>query len=107
MKKYDLTSLISVYLADPQRSQWDRCLSSVLIRSSIGAGFGIIFSVLLFRRRAWPAFVGFGFGAGRAWEECDNVRALLRFWHVSFADVKKSFRNAAIPHRDGLRVIRP
>jgi len=28
----------------------------------------------LFRRRAWPAWVGLGFGAGRAWEECDNVR---------------------------------
>lgn len=46
----------------------------MLIRSTLGASFGVIFSVLLFKRRAWPAFVGFGFGAGRAWEECDNVR---------------------------------
>tara|TARA_R110002003_G_scaffold137_11_gene12660 strand:+ start:1062 stop:1292 length:231 start_codon:yes stop_codon:yes gene_type:complete len=55
--------------------QWDRCLSSMLIRSGLGLSFGVVFSVLLFKRRAWPAFVGLGFGAGRAWEECDNVSA--------------------------------
>jgi hypothetical protein len=56
-----------------QLPQWDRCLSSMLIRSGLGVGFGIVFSVLLFKRRAWPAWVGLGFGAGRAWEECDGV----------------------------------
>ncbi|KAK6952948.1 Mitochondrial inner membrane organizing system component [Daldinia eschscholtzii] len=40
-------------------------------KSSLGLGFGVVFSVLLFRRRAWPAFVGVGFGAGRAYEECN------------------------------------
>ncbi|EKG15595.1 hypothetical protein MPH_07030 [Macrophomina phaseolina MS6] len=70
--------------------KWDRCLSSMLIRSGLGLSFGIVFSVLLFKRRAWPAFVGLGFGAGRAWEECDN-----------------SFKNAAAPSKDGLRVYRP
>jgi hypothetical protein len=55
-------------------AQWDRCLSSMLIRSGLGLSFGVVFSVLLFKRRAWPATVGLGFGAGRAWEECDNVR---------------------------------
>ena len=38
-----------------------------------GASFGIIFSVLLFKRRAFPVWAGLGFGAGRAWEECDSV----------------------------------
>jgi hypothetical protein len=47
-----------------------------MIRSGLGLGFGVVFSVLLFKRRAWPAFVGLGFGAGRAWEECDNVSPL-------------------------------
>ncbi|KAH8702773.1 hypothetical protein GQ44DRAFT_743878 [Phaeosphaeriaceae sp. PMI808] len=70
--------------------KWDRCLSSMLIRSGLGLGFGVVFSVLLFKRRAWPAFVGLGFGAGRAWEECDN-----------------SFKRAAAPSKDGLRVVRP
>lgn len=53
--------------------QWDHCLSSLLVRSSLGFGFGVVFSVLLFKRRAWPALVGLGFGAGRAWEECDST----------------------------------
>lgn len=45
----------------------------MLIRSGLGLSFGVVFSVLLFKRRVWPATVGLGFGAGRAWEECDNV----------------------------------
>ena len=43
----------------------------MFIKSTLGLGFGVVFSVLLFRRRAWPAFVGVGFGAGRAYEECN------------------------------------
>ncbi|KAK6086395.1 DUF543 domain protein [Seiridium cupressi] len=51
--------------------KWDRCLSNMLIKSSLGLGFGVVFSVLLFKRRAWPAWIGVGFGAGRAYEECN------------------------------------
>ncbi|WPH02359.1 DUF543-domain-containing protein [Acrodontium crateriforme] len=69
--------------------KWDHCLSTLLIRSTIGAGFGVIFSVLLFKRRAFPVWAGLGFGAGRAWEECDS-----------------SFKRASAPSRDGLRVLR-
>jgi len=57
-------------------TQWDHCLSTLLIRSTLGASFGVIFSVLLFKRRAWPVWAGLGFGAGRAWEECDSVRSI-------------------------------
>jgi inner membrane organizing system protein 1 len=53
--------------------QWDRAISSMIIRSSLGLSFGVVFSVLLFKRRAWPAWVGLGFGAGRAWEEADGM----------------------------------
>ncbi|KAL1883784.1 hypothetical protein VTK73DRAFT_8320 [Phialemonium thermophilum] len=52
--------------------KWDRCISNLLIKSTLGLGFGVVFSVLLFKRRAWPAFVGVGFGAGRAYEECNS-----------------------------------
>ncbi|KAI1167854.1 DUF543-domain-containing protein [Nemania serpens] len=64
--------------------KWDRCVSNMLIKSTLGLGFGVVFSVLLFRRRAWPAFVGVGFGAGRAYEECN--------WSLKQAsrDVKKT-----------------
>ncbi|KAK3191047.1 Mitochondrial inner membrane organizing system component [Lecanicillium sp. MT-2017a] len=64
--------------------KWDRCLSNLLVKSSIGLGFGVVFSVILFRRRAWPAFIGAGFGAGRAYEECNfNLKQAAR-------DLKKS-----------------
>ena len=56
---------------DADTIQWDRCLSNALIKSTLGLGFGVVFSVLLFKRRAWPAWVGVGFGAGRAYEECN------------------------------------
>jgi len=51
--------------------KWDRAISSLAIRSALGFSFGVIFSVLLFKRRAWPVWLGTGFGAGRAWEEAD------------------------------------
>ncbi|KAJ5135471.1 hypothetical protein N7535_003876 [Penicillium sp. DV-2018c] len=66
--------------------KWDRAISSVIIKSSLGLSFGVVFSVLLFKRRAWPAWVGLGFGAGRAWEEADA-----------------SFRRGDSPIRDALR----
>lgn len=69
--------------------KWDRCLSSLLIRSGLGLSFGVIFSVLIFKRRMWPVWLGTGIGAGRAIEECDN-----------------SFKRAAAESRDGLRVLR-
>ncbi|KAH9824466.1 MICOS complex subunit mic10 [Teratosphaeria destructans] len=97
----DSTSTNSTPLPAPIRSnrplsesllneKWDHCLSTLLIRSTLGASFGIIFSVLLFKRRAFPVWTGLGFGAGRAWEECDS-----------------SFKRATAPSRDGLRVLRP
>ncbi|MCJ1419317.1 Mitochondrial inner membrane organizing system component [Xylographa parallela] len=70
--------------------KWDHAISSLLIRSSLGLSFGVIFSVLLFKRRAWPAFVGLGFGAGRAWEEAD-------------AAFKRGGSSTA---REGLRLVR-
>ncbi|KAL2886666.1 MICOS complex subunit mic10 [Ceratocystis lukuohia] len=51
--------------------KWDRCLSNLIVKSSLGLGFGVVFSVLLFKRRTWPAVIGVGFGAGRAYEECN------------------------------------
>ncbi|CAI7642586.1 hypothetical protein N7533_009641 [Penicillium manginii] len=66
--------------------KWDRAISSMIIKSSLGLSFGVVFSVLLFKRRAWPAWVGLGFGAGRAWEESDA-----------------SFRRGDSPVRDALR----
>ncbi|KAL4934118.1 MICOS complex subunit MIC10 [Aspergillus undulatus] len=77
------TKLVSEALLN---EKWDRAISSMIIRSSLGLSFGVVFSVLLFKRRAWPAWVGLGFGAGRAWEEADA-----------------SFRRGDSPVREALR----
>ncbi|TGZ81648.1 DUF543-domain-containing protein, partial [Ascodesmis nigricans] len=52
--------------------KWDQCLSNLVVKAALGAGFGIVFSVLLFKRRAWPATFGLGVGAGRGYAECDR-----------------------------------
>lgn len=52
----------------------------MIIKSSLGLSFGVVFSVLLFKRRAWPAWVGLGFGAGRAWEESDGMFTSCTFY---------------------------
>jgi hypothetical protein len=67
----------------------------MLIRSGLGLSFGVVFSVLLFKRRAWPAFVGLGFGAGRAWEECDSVGGHPVGEDCSLTDGSHS---SALPH---------
>jgi inner membrane organizing system protein 1 len=79
----------------------------MVIRSGLGLGFGVVFSVLLFKRRAWPAFVGLGFGAGRAWEECDNVSTSYIHYTHKILTFAQSFKRAAAPPKDGLRVVRP
>jgi inner membrane organizing system protein 1 len=83
----------------------------MMIRSGLGLGFGVVFSVLLFKRRAWPAFVGLGFGAGRAWEECDNVSfspsSTTWLKNRQVLTETQSFKRAAAPPKDGLRVVRP
>jgi inner membrane organizing system protein 1 len=65
------TPLCLQYNTDLEK-QWDQCLSNLVVKSALGAGFGIVFSVLLFKRRAWPATIGLGFGAGRGYAECDR-----------------------------------
>lgn len=53
--------------------RWDVVLSNGLVKTGLGFGAGVVASVLLFRRRPWPAVFGAGFGAGIAWSEGDNI----------------------------------
>ena len=63
----------------------------MIIKSSLGLSFGVVFSVLLFKRKAWPAWIGLGFGAGRAWEEADGTFiSLIRAFRGAFSEVKAS-----------------
>lgn len=53
--------------------KWDVVLSNGVIKTGLGFGAGVLASVLLFRRRAWPVWVGVGFGLGRAYSEGDAI----------------------------------
>ncbi|TPP64822.1 MICOS complex subunit MIC10 [Fasciola gigantica] len=50
----------------------DRCISDTLIKTGSGAFIGIIFSVLLAKRRPWPVVFGTGLGLGMSISNCNN-----------------------------------
>jgi len=52
--------------------KYDRCLADLLVKSGVGFSAGVIASVILFRRRAWPIALGTGFGMGAAYADCDR-----------------------------------
>ena len=85
--------------------QWDHAISSFLVRSTLGLSFGVVFSVLLFKRRAWPAFVGLGFGAGRAWEEADGIHTEEHQDTIANS-LPAAFKRGGPANRDGLRLVR-
>lgn len=48
-------------------------LSNALIKTGLGFGGGVLASIVFFRRRAFPVWVGVGFGFGRAYAEGDAI----------------------------------
>lgn len=61
----------------PSRSilndKWDVVLSNMLVKTGLGFGVGVLGSVLFFRRRAFPVWLGIGFGLGRGYAEGDAI----------------------------------
>lgn len=53
--------------------KWDAVLSNLVVKVGLGFGCGVVASVLLFRRRAFPVWLGLGFGAGRGYAEGDAI----------------------------------
>lgn len=54
-------------------SAWDTALSNAIVKTGLGFGAGVVASVLLFKRRAFPVWLGIGFGLGRSYAEADSV----------------------------------
>jgi len=52
--------------------KYDRCLADLLVKAGVGFSVGVIASVVLFRRRAWPVGLSTGFGLGAAYADCDR-----------------------------------
>ncbi|RCK67476.1 MICOS complex subunit MIC10 [Candida viswanathii] len=53
--------------------KWDVVLSNALIKTGLGFGGGVLASILLFRRRSFPVWLGIGFGLGRGYAEGDAI----------------------------------
>lgn len=53
--------------------KWDVVLSNLLVKSGLGFGVGVVASVLVFKRRAFPVWLGIGFGLGRGYAEGDAI----------------------------------
>ncbi|ODV60396.1 Mic10p ASCRUDRAFT_36060 [Ascoidea rubescens DSM 1968] len=53
--------------------KWDVVLSNTLVKTGLGFGCGVLGSVLFFKRRAFPVWLGIGFGLGRGYSEGDAI----------------------------------
>ncbi|KAJ8517171.1 hypothetical protein ONZ45_g5613 [Pleurotus djamor] len=73
--------------------KYDRCVADLLVKAGVGFGVGVVASVILFRRRAWPVAMTTGFGAGAAYADCDrsfNPARIPGTRVVSQAELQKS-----------------
>eukprot|EP00099_Drosophila_melanogaster_P000344 NP_001015402.3 uncharacterized protein Dmel_CG41128 [Drosophila melanogaster] len=50
----------------------DHCVSDVLIKGCGGVIIGSAVSFLILKRRAWPVWLGAGFGMGIAYRTCEK-----------------------------------
>ncbi|CCD22177.1 Mic10p NDAI_0A00170 [Naumovozyma dairenensis CBS 421] len=53
--------------------KWDIVLSNTLVKVGLGFGVGVVTSVIFFKRRTFPVWLGIGFGAGRGYAEGDAI----------------------------------
>ena len=52
--------------------KWDKCIVDTGIKLAGGLAVGSVFSLLLFKRRAWPIVFGLGSGFGMGYKNCEN-----------------------------------
>ncbi|CCF50475.1 hypothetical protein NDA11_003651 [Ustilago hordei] len=66
------TSSTKVSSEDIISQKTDLCISNAVVKTGIGFSAGVLLSVLLFRRRAFPVWLGTGFGLGSAYTDCER-----------------------------------
>ncbi|XP_076320580.1 MICOS complex subunit Mic10-like [Tachypleus tridentatus] len=57
---------------DEVGEKWDHCIADTFIKMGSGLGVGIIFSVLMFKRKTWPLTFGIGAGLGMGISNCQH-----------------------------------
>ncbi|KAL9936605.1 hypothetical protein V8E36_004673 [Tilletia maclaganii] len=50
----------------------DLCISNTIVKTGLGFSAGVLASVILFRRRAFPVWIGTGFGLGSGYTDCER-----------------------------------
>uniref|UniRef100_T1D5Y3 MICOS complex subunit MIC10 n=1 Tax=Psorophora albipes TaxID=869069 RepID=T1D5Y3_9DIPT len=64
--------MAQTFAEDQYGKKIDRCLTDTLIKFGGGLALGSVFSLLFFKRRAWPIIMGSGFGVGMAYTNCER-----------------------------------
>uniref|UniRef100_A0A224XZQ3 MICOS complex subunit MIC10 n=1 Tax=Panstrongylus lignarius TaxID=156445 RepID=A0A224XZQ3_9HEMI len=57
---------------DELGKKWDRCIADTMLKFGGGLLMGGLTSLILFKRKKWPVFVGAGFGVGLAYGNCER-----------------------------------
>ncbi|CRL07623.1 CLUMA_CG020588, isoform A [Clunio marinus] len=60
------------FAEDRMGQKIDRCFSDTFIKAGVGFALGGVFSLLFFKRRAWPLYAGTFFGVGVAYNNCEK-----------------------------------
>ncbi|KAG8774879.1 hypothetical protein FRB91_007459 [Serendipita sp. 411] len=58
--------------------KYDKCLADLIVKSGIGLSVGVIASVVLFKRRAWPVALSTGVGIGMSYSDCERSFGMPR-----------------------------
>uniref|UniRef100_A0A182I1Y3 MICOS complex subunit MIC10 n=1 Tax=Anopheles arabiensis TaxID=7173 RepID=A0A182I1Y3_ANOAR len=64
--------MAATFAEDQYGRKVDRCLSDTLLKFGGGMILGSVFSLVFFKRRAWPIIMGSGFGVGVAYNNCER-----------------------------------
>ncbi|KJE97490.1 hypothetical protein CAOG_07340 [Capsaspora owczarzaki ATCC 30864] len=59
-------------------AKWDRCFTNMLVHTGVGAGVGIVLSLIFFKRRMAPVYLSTGFAIGTAYQQCQDDFASAR-----------------------------
>ncbi|GAV03147.1 hypothetical protein RvY_13618 [Ramazzottius varieornatus] len=78
--------------------KWDRCIADSMIKFAGGVGLGTLFSLLFFKRRAWPAILGAGMGIGMGYSNCQHSFQNPYVSHPSSSYKKKPHGSSTASH---------
>ncbi|KAH8274671.1 hypothetical protein KR018_003914 [Drosophila ironensis] len=64
---------------DRVRENLNRCVSDALVKGVGGLVIGSVVTLLFFRRRIWPVWLGTGFGVGMAYRGCEKELNAMKY----------------------------